>query len=156
MRKGEAPQFPFEYFFADRKFERSYRFDRKVGELFSAFAGLAILISCLGVFGLISFTAEQSTKEIGVRKVLGASAAGIVIRLSVQFARWVIIAGLIAWPVAWYVMSRWLQGFAYRVSLGPVEFLTAGLLALLTALATVFHQALKAALADPAQSLRHE
>jgi len=154
-REG-APSYPFEYFFADREFERSYRFDRRVGEMFSVFALLAIAISCLGVFGLISYTVERSTKEIGVRKVLGASAAGIVRLLSLQFVRWILAANLIAWPIAWLVMRRWLQGFAYRIDPGPVEFLAAAGLALLIALATILNQALRAARADPSRSLRYE
>ncbi len=151
-----APEYPFEYFFADEKFDRFYRYEQKVGELFGLFSVLAIVISCLGIFGMISFTAEQSTKEIGVRKVLGASAASIVLLLSKRFVRWVLAANVIAWPVAWFAMNRWLEGFAYRVSLNPLFFPLAGLTALAIALATVSYHSIKTAFADPAESLRYE
>jgi putative ABC transport system permease protein len=151
-----APEYPFEHFFTDEQFSRYYRFEQKVGEMFSLFSFLAIVISCLGVFGLISYMAEQSTKEIGVRKTLGASTAGIVFLLSKRFIRWILAANLIAWPLAWYMMHVWLQGFAYRVSLNPLLFPLAGLIALAVALATVSYQSLKAALADPVDSLRYE
>jgi putative ABC transport system permease protein len=151
-----APEYPFEHFFADEKFDRYYRYEQKVGELFGLFSILAIVISCLGIFGMISFTAEQSTKEIGVRKVLGASAASIVLLLSKRFVRWVLTANLVAWPLAWFAMNRWLEGFAYRISINPLFFPLAGLTALAIALATVSYHSLKTALADPAESLRYE
>jgi putative ABC transport system permease protein len=151
-----APEYPFEHFFADEKFDRYYRYEQKVGELFGLFSILAIVISCLGIFGMISFTAEQSTKEIGVRKVLGASAASIVLLLSKRFVRWVLTANLVAWPLAWFAMNRWLEGFAYRISINPLFFPLAGLTALTIALATVSYHSLKTALADPAESLRYE
>jgi putative ABC transport system permease protein len=151
-----APEYPFEHFFIDEQFARYYRFEQKVGELFSLFSILAIVISCLGVFGLISYMAEQSTKEIGVRKVLGASTAGIVLLLSKRFIRWVLVANLIAWPLAWFAMHRWLAGFAYRVSIDPIFFPLAGLAALVIALASVSYQSLKSAFANPANSLRYE
>jgi putative ABC transport system permease protein len=151
-----APEYPFEHFFTDEKFARYYRFEQNVGELFTLFSILALVISCLGVFGMISYTAEQSTKEIGVRKILGAGTAGIILLLSRRFVRWVLLANLIAWPLAWYAMHVWLQGFAYRVSLNPLLFPLAGLAALAIALATVAYQSLKAAFANPADSLRYE
>jgi putative ABC transport system permease protein len=151
-----APEYPFEHFFADEKFDRYYRYEQRVGELFGLFSILAIVISCLGIFGMISFTAEQSTKEIGVRKVLGASAASIVLLLSKQFVRWVLAANLAAWPLAWFAMNRWLEGFAYRVSINPIFFPLAGLTALVIALATVSYHSIKTAFADPAASLRYE
>jgi putative ABC transport system permease protein len=151
-----APGYPFEHFFTDEQFARFYRFEKRVGELFTLFSILAIVISCLGVFGMISYTAEQSTKEIGVRKILGAGTAGIILLLSRRFVRWVLLANLIAWPLAWYIMHVWLQGFAYRVSLNPLLFLLAGLAALAIALVTVAYQSLKAALANPIDSLRYE
>ncbi len=151
-----APKYPFEHFFTDEQFDHYYRFEQKVGAMFSLFSFLAIVISCLGVFGLISYMAEQSTKEIGVRKTLGAGATGIVFLLSKRFIRWILAANLIAWPLAWYIMQVWLQGFAYRVSMNPLLFPLAGLIALAVALATVSYQSLKAALADPVDSLRYE
>jgi putative ABC transport system permease protein len=151
-----APEYPFEHFFADEKFDRFYRYEQKVGELFGLFSVLAIVISCLGIFGMISFTAEQNTKEIGVRKVLGASAASIILLLSKKFVRWVLAANLVAWPLAWFAMNRWLEGFAYRVSINPLFFPLAGLIALAIALATVSYHSVKTAFANPAESLRHE
>jgi putative ABC transport system permease protein len=151
-----ASAYPFEHFFTNERFARFYRFEQRVGRLFALFAVLAVVISCLGVFGLISYTAEQSTKEIGVRKVLGAGVGGIVLLLTRRFVRWVLLANLIAWPLAWYVMFRWLQGFAYRVPFNVALFPLAGLLALAVALATVSYQAVKAALADPVRALRYE
>ena len=151
-----APEYPFEHFFADEKFGRYYRYEQKVGELFGLFSILAVVISCLGVFGMISFTAEQCTKEIGVRKVLGASAASIVLLLSKRFVRWVLAANLAAWPLAWFAMNRWLEGFAYRDSINPLFFPLAGLTALVVALATVSYHSVKTAFADPAESLRYE
>ncbi len=154
-REG-APQFPFEHFFANESFERRFRFDRKVGEMLSAFAVLAVVICCLGIFGLISFTTQQSSKEIGIRKVLGGSVIGIVVLLSKKFTRWVVIANIVAWPAAWYIMHAWLQGFAYRTSVSPAAFFAAGFLSLLVAVLSISYQALKAALADPIKSLRYE
>lgn len=151
-----APEYPFEHFFTDEKFDRYYRYEQRVGELFGLFAILAIVISCLGVFGLISYTAEQSTKEIGVRKVLGASTTSIVLLLSKRFVRWVLWANLIAWPLAWFAMHKWLEGFAYRVSINPLFFPLAGLTALVIALVTVSYHSIKTAFTDPADSLRYE
>jgi putative ABC transport system permease protein len=151
-----APEYPFEHFFTDEKFTRYYRYEQKVGELYALFAALAVVISCLGVFGLISYTAEQSTKEIGVRKVLGASAASIVLLLSKRFVRWVLAANLVAWPLAWFAMNKWLEGFAYRAAINPLFFPLAGLTALIIAVATVSYHSIKTAFTDPADSLRYE
>ena len=120
------------------------------------FAGLAILVACLGLFGLAAFTAEQRTKEIGVRKVLGASTRSIVLLLSKEFANLVIIANLIAWPVAYFAVGDWLQNFAYRVDVTWWVFALAGLTALLIALGTVGYQAIRAALSNPIETLRYE
>jgi putative ABC transport system permease protein len=117
---------------------------------------IAILIGCLGLFGLASFTAVQRTKEIGIRKVLGASVSGIVALLSKEFLKLVLIANLIAWPVAWFAMSKWLENFAYSIDIGVGTFLLAAALALLIALLTVSYQSIKAALANPVKSLRNE
>jgi putative ABC transport system permease protein len=151
-----APEYPFEHFFTDEKFARFYRYEQKVGELFTLFSILAIVISCLGVFGMISYTTEQSTKEIGVRKVLGASTASIVLLLSKRFVRWVLGANLVAWPLAWFAMNLWLEGFAYRVSINPLFFPLAGLTALAIALVTVSYHSFKTAFIDPVDSLRYE
>ncbi len=117
---------------------------------------MAIGIACLGLFGLASFSAEQKTKEIGVRKVLGASVSGITFLLTKEFTRWVLVANLVAWPVAWVVMNSWLQGFAYRTQIGWPVFLLSGLLALGIALITVSYQSIKAATLNPVDSLKYE
>lgn len=120
------------------------------------FAGLAIALSCLGLFGMAVFSIERRTKEIGIRKVLGASVGGVVTLLSKDFIKLVLLANLIAWPVAWYAMSKWLQDFAYRIELGWWTFALAGGVALLIALLTVSAQAIRAALANPVEALRYE
>jgi putative ABC transport system permease protein len=150
------PGYPFEYSFMDDEFNRMYQTDQTVGKLFTFFAAIAIIISCLGLFGLAAYTAEQRTKEIGIRKVLGASVQNIVLLLSREFVRLVIIAFVIATPLAWYVMSLWLENFAYSVSISPWMFAVAGLLALVIAFVTVSWQAIKAAFMNPVKSLRSE
>ena len=117
---------------------------------------LAIFIACLGLFGLASFTAEQRTKEIGIRKALGASVSNIVIRLSMEFTKWVLVANIIAWPIAYFAVDRWLQNFAYRISIGIGTFITAALSAFVIAWLTVGYQAIKAARANPVEALRYE
>jgi putative ABC transport system permease protein len=146
----------FRYAFADEVFDKQYRADQRFATLFAFFAALAIGIACLGLLGLAAFTAQQRTKEIGVRKVLGASVVDVVVLLSKDFLRLVVAAVLIASPVAYFLMRGWLENFAYRVELGPWMFLLAGGLALLLALATVSTQALRAASADPVKALRYE
>ncbi len=150
------PGYPFEYKFLDADYEKMYRGEMVMGVLAAIFAGIAIFIACLGLFGLAAFTAEQRRKEVGVRKVLGASVPGLVALLSKDFALLVVAAFVVASPVAYVLMSRWLDGFAYRVDLGPVIFVVAGLVALVVALATVSVHALRAATADPVKSLRYE
>jgi putative ABC transport system permease protein len=150
------PGTPFEYHFLDEAYDRLYRTEQRMGTLFNYFAGLAILVSCLGLFGLASFMAEKRTKEIGIRKILGASLSGIIVLLNKQFTKWVLIANLISWPIAYYVMFRWLRGFAYRVNLGVGAFILAALIALGIAVVTVSYQSLKAAWADPVDALRYE
>ena len=150
------PLFPFTYSFVDADFQKLYHSETVVGTLATLFAGLAIFIACLGLFGLAAFTAEQRTKEIGVRKVLGASVASVVALLSKDFLRLVLIAILIASPIAWYAMSRWLQDFAYRIDLSWWMFALAGVLAVSIALLTVSFQSIKAALMNPVKSLRSE
>jgi ABC-type antimicrobial peptide transport system permease subunit len=154
--KNFSPNFPYEYAFLDQGVEDMYQAEKRLGKIFSSFAFLAIFISCLGIFGLASFSAERRTKEIGIRKVLGASVSHIVVLLSKEFSRWIILANIIAWPVGWYVMHKWLQNFAYRSSLNPLVFLLAGMLSLLIAALPVGYQAVKAAVTDPVDSLRYE
>ncbi|WP_229311120.1 ABC transporter permease [Larkinella soli] len=150
------PKFPFAYQFADEEYRKLYHSEQVVGRLANYFAFLAIFISCLGLFGLSAFTAEQRTKEIGVRKVLGASVFGIVSLLSKDFLRLVLIAILIACPLAWYAMSRWLQDFAYKTDLEWWLFAGAGAIAVGIAVLTISFQSIKAALLNPVKSLRSE
>lgn len=149
------PGNPFTYHFADTAFDAYYRADRRFATLFAGFAGIAILIACLGLFGLASFTAARRTKEIGVRKVLGASVGSVVTLLSKDFVLLVGIAFLLATPAAYFYMNDWLADFAYRIELGLGVFLLAGALTLAISLVTVSYQALKAARADPVKSLHH-
>lgn len=150
------PQYPCEYRFFDEDFGRMYQDDERMGSLLKIFAGMAIIIACLGLFGLASYTAEQRTKEIGVRKFLGASSPGIVLLLSKEFAKWVVVANLLAWPCAYFLMKNWLQGFAYRSALAWWLFVLAGTGTLIIALLTVSFQAFRAARANPVESLRYE
>jgi putative ABC transport system permease protein len=150
------PLRPFQYSFLDESFDAQYRADERLSQIFSYFSILAIFIACLGLFGLASYTAEQRTKEIGIRKILGASISGIVKLLTEEFSRWVLFANIIAWPVAYFAMRKWLQGFAYRTSIGFLTFVWSALIALSIALLTVSYQALKAAKANPVKSLRYE
>jgi putative ABC transport system permease protein len=150
------PKVPFTYRFSDKEFDNLYRSEQVISRLSDYFALLAIFISCLGLFGLATFTAGQRTKEIGVRKVLGASVAGIVQMLSKDFLKLVLFASVIAFPVAWWAMIKWLQNFAYRTDIGWWVFAAAGIIALLIALVTVSFQAIKAAVANPVKSLRTE
>ncbi len=150
------PAYPFEYHFLDQQFEEMYQTDLRQQTILSVFAGLAIFIACLGLFGLASFSAQQRTKEIGVRKVLGASVGQIISLLSIDFLKLILIAFVIASPIAWYFMNRWLQNFAYQIDISWWIFALAGVLAMLIALITVSFQAVKAALANPVNSLRSE
>jgi len=154
--RGLVPGVSFEYSFLDASFDRQYAAEEKLGRISFYFSLLAILIACLGLFGLAAFFAEQRTKEIGVRKVLGASVAGIVGLLSKDFIKLMLVANLLAWPVAWYAMNKWLQDFAYRINIGWWIFALAGGVALFIALLTVSTQAIKAALANPVEVLRYE
>ncbi|MGD8536764.1 MAG: ABC transporter permease [Candidatus Aminicenantes bacterium] len=150
------PGYPFEQFFLDTDFDRQYRADEQIGNVFGIFTFLGLFIACLGLLGLASFTAESRIKEIGIRKVLGASVGGIVLMLSKQFTKWVLLANCIAWPVAYYFMDRWLKNFAFRIDIGIWTFVLSGVLVLLVALLTVSYQSIKAALANPVDSLRYE
>jgi putative ABC transport system permease protein len=146
----------FNHFFLDDYFKRQYQADQRFGVVFGLFAFFGVLIACLGLFGLSFFTIAQRTKEIGVRKVLGASVPKIFGLLSKDFAKPVLLANLIAWPIAWYAINKWLEEFAYRIEIGLGMFVIAGSLALGIALLTVSYQALKAALANPVEALKYE
>ena len=150
------PKFPFTYQFSDSEFSKLYKSEAIVSRLSNCFAFLAIFISCLGLFGLATFTAVQRTKEIGVRKVLGASVPQIIAMLSGSFIKLIVISMFIAFPVAWYFMNKWLENFAYKVHLGWIIFFIAGSVAVMIALLTVSYQAIKAAIANPVKSLRTE
>lgn len=150
------PADPFSFYFLDELFDRQYRADMIFGKVFGAFAFLAVLIACFGLLGLSAYNVVQRTKEIGVRKVLGASVVSIAGLLSKDFVKLVLAANLVAWPVAYFAMNRWLQDFAYRVNIGWWVFALAGGAALLIALLTVSLQAIKAALANPVEALRYE
>jgi putative ABC transport system permease protein len=146
----------FDYFFLDEFFDRQYRSEERFGNLFMNFAILAIIISCLGLLGLASYSTLQRTKEIGVRRVLGASVTGIVQLLSADFLKLVMIAFLVSCPIAWFAMHRWLQDFAYRTPLGWWIFAGSGIVALTIAFGTISYQAIRAAIAPPVKSLRSE
>jgi putative ABC transport system permease protein len=150
------PGNPFDYFFLDEAFNRQYKNDQLFGKAFTLFAGLAIFIACLGLLGLSAFGTSQRIKEIGIRKVLGASVTNIVLLLSKDFIWLILIAFLIATPIAWWIMHQWLQDFAYRIVLSPWVFVAAGLLAIIIAMLTISFQAIKAAMAAPVRSLRTE
>jgi ABC-type antimicrobial peptide transport system permease subunit len=154
--KQYNPQYPFEYVFADESYAQKFREEQRTGTLAALFAGLTIFISCLGLFGLAAYMAENRIKEIGVRKVLGASVASITALLSKDFIKLVLISILIASPVAWFAMNNWLLTYNYRIQIGWWVFAASGLLAVLIALLTVSYQAIKAAIANPVKSLRSE
>jgi putative ABC transport system permease protein len=147
---------PFQYNFMDDEFNRIYQSEQNTGKIFVSFAFFAILIACLGLFGLVTYAAEQRTKEIGIRKVLGASAGNIVAMLSNDFLKLIGIAAIISAPVAWYAMNKWLQDFAYHTSINLWVFVVAGVLAVLITIVTVSFRAIKAALTNPVISLRSE
>ena len=156
LNKAVSPGLPFEYEFLDESFDSMYRQERRVGKVAITFALLAIIIACLGLFGLATYIAEQRTKEIGVRKVLGASVINIVRMLSKDFVKLVLLAFLIAAPIAWWFMNKWLEDFAYRIDLSWWIFAATGLISLTIALITLSFQAIKAALSNPIKSLRTE
>ena len=156
ISKAINPKFPFTYKFSDQEFDKLYRSEQVVNRLANYFAILAIFISCLGLFGLATFAASQRTKEISVRKVLGASVPNILALLSGNFLKPVFIAIVIACPVAWYAMNKWLEDFAYKIDIGWGVFAIAALITIGIALLTVSFQAIKAAIANPVKSLRTE
>jgi putative ABC transport system permease protein len=147
---------PLNYSFLDERYEQTYIAERKTGIILTVFATLTIFIACLGLFGLTIFTAEQRTREIGIRKVLGSSVSGIVQLLSKEFVKLVAIAFVLAVPIGWWAMHKWLEGFAYRIDINWIIFAKAAGIALLITVVTMSFQAIKAALANPVQSLRSE
>jgi ABC-type antimicrobial peptide transport system permease subunit len=154
--KKYNPAYPFEYRFVDDQFNNMFLSEMLISKLSRVFAALAIIISCLGLFGLAAYTAERRTKEIGVRKVLGASVAGLAGLLSKDFLKLVALSCLVAFPISWLVMNKWLQNYTYRIDISLGIFVAAGALAIIIALATVSFQAIKAAIANPVKSLRNE
>jgi putative ABC transport system permease protein len=150
------PGTPFEFSFLDAIYDAQYRNEERTGRVFTIFTFFALFVACLGLLGLASFAAEQRTKEIGIRKVLGASVPGIILMMSREFTRWVLLANIIAWPIAYYTMHRWLQSFAYRSDIGLFVFILSGFIAVVIALLTVSFQAVRAATANPIDSLRYE
>lgn len=149
-------QYPIEYVFLDEEYDALYRAEERLGQLFGYFTALAVIIGCLGLFGLSAFSAEQRTKEIGIRRVLGATIPGVMVLLTKEFTKWVLAAIVIAWPTGYFIMNTWLQNFAYRIDLGFSTFLLAAVLALFISIITVIFQAFKTALANPVDSLRYE
>jgi putative ABC transport system permease protein len=140
----------------DEDYDNMYRTEERMGTLLNYFSVLAVFIACLGLFGLVSFSTEQRTKEIGIRKVLGATVPGIVMLLGKDFVKLVLLANIIAWSVAYYAMNSWLQDFAYRVNINLLVFLVTAVLSAFIALVTVSSQATKAAMTNPVKSLRYE
>ena len=156
IMKKFSPNHPFEYQFFDEIFERTYQTEQKTGKQFSIITILSILIACMGLFGLALFTTQKRTKEIGIRKVMGASVKHIMLLFAREFLKWIVVANLIAWPVAYFVMNRWLQNFAFRIHIGWFHFLATGGISIAIALITVSYQILKTATANPVDSLRYE
>ena len=154
--KQYAPSTPFDYTFLDKSFANAYLTEQRTGVVFGVFTGLAILIACLGLFGLVAYMAETKTKEIGIRKVMGASVNQLVALLSKDFLQLVLLAFVIASPLAWWAMDNWLQDFEYRIKISWWIFAISGFLAVLIAFLTVSYQAIKAALMNPVKSLKSE
>ena len=150
------PAYPFEFSFFDKVFDKEYNNENKVRGLITLFSLIAASISCLGLLGLASYSTERRIKEIGIRKTLGATFLGIVVMLTKEFTKLVLISNVIAWPIAYYFMTNWLQNFAFRTDLGLWTFIISGVIALIIALISVGHIAVKAALSNPVKSLRWE
>ena len=150
------PYRPFEYSFLDETFDSQYRPDERLSKIFASFTTFAIFIACLGLFGLASFLSEQRTKEIGIRKILGASVPGIIMLLWRQFGKLILIGNIIAIPLAYYILHKWLQNFHYRISIGVEIFLLSTIMIAAIAVLSISYQSIKAALANPIDSLRYE
>ena len=147
---------PFEYHFLDEDYEALYKTEQRTGEIFTTFSALAILLACLGLFALAAFAITRRTKEIGIRKVLGASVPGIMRMLSQDFLKLILIAAVLTFPIAWWAMHKWLMDFAYRVNIGWWVFVVAAMAAILIALIAISFHSIKAAIANPVKSLRTE
>ncbi len=150
------PEFPFVFSFLDEDIDRLYRGEEQTSRIIRTFSIIAVFIACLGLFGLAAFAAERRTKEIGIRKVLGATTSKIIFLLSTEFSKWVLVSNIVAWPIAYYAMNRWLQGFTYRTGIGLWIFFLAALITFIVALLTVSYQAIKAAVTNPVDALRYE
>lgn len=150
------PGNPFDYFFLDDYFNRQYENEKKFGELFTVFAALAMIVGCLGLFGLSAYTATQRTKEIGIRKALGSTDQGIFVLLSTEYVKLVMLSIILAVPIVWYVMAQWIETFPYRTTISPMIFLVAGVTVLLVSILTVSYQTIRAARTNPVESLRYE
>jgi putative ABC transport system permease protein len=151
-----VPDAPFEYSFLDEDYEHLYDNEIRTRKLFTIFSLLAIFIACMGLYGLSSYIAEQKIREIGIKKVHGATVSGIVNQLNLNFAKWVLIANIFAWPAAWFAMKRWLQNFAYRIDIPWWTFVAGALLSILIAVIITSFQTIRAALRNPSESLRYE
>jgi putative ABC transport system permease protein len=147
---------PFDYRFLDEELDQMYRPEQRMGVLFNLFSLLAILISCLGLFGMASFMAEQRTKEIGIRKTHGSSIFNIFILFNGRFVKWILIANVIAWPVAWFAMNRWLENYAYKTTVSWWIFPIAAAVSVIIGFITVSYQSLRAAATNPAETLHYE
>lgn len=154
--KKVAPNAPFEYTFLDQNFDQLFREEQRLGKLFTVMSGIAIFVAALGLLGLASFTAEQRTREIGIRKVLGASVSSINTLLSQEFMKLIAISFALACVFGWYAMNEWLSVFAFRIELSPSVFLVSGLTTAAIALATVSYHFIKAAKSNPCDAIRHE
>jgi len=146
----------FEYSFLDSRINQLYESEKKMQDLFVIFSALSIMVACLGLLGLVSFTAELRTKEIGIRKVLGASTGSVIVLLSKEFIKWILLANIVAWPLAWFMANKWLQNFAYRTNIGWIVFVLAGFMTMLIAIFTFIFQTVRTACAKPVNSLRYE
>jgi putative ABC transport system permease protein len=154
--KEFGPDIPFDYSFMDAEFDKLYRSDQVMGQVFTVFTVLSVLVACLGLLGLAIYTAERRMKEISIRKVLGASVQNVVTMLSTDFLKLIIIASVLAFPIAWYAMSKWLQGFAFRTGISWWVFAMSAAITLAIALITISFQSIKAALTNPVKSLHSE
>jgi putative ABC transport system permease protein len=154
--KEMVPDQPFRYSFMDQELADLYEAEKKAGQVFGIFSALAIVIACVGLFGLAAYTASLRTKEIGIRKVLGASVFSVILLLSRDFTRLIVVAFVLSVPISWYIMDQWLEGFAYRIDVGMGAFVIAGIAAILISWITVSYQSIRAAFVNPVNSLRSE
>jgi putative ABC transport system permease protein len=153
---NEPAEMPLKYEFLEDNLMAAYEAEQRAGTLFGVFSSLAIVIACVGLFGLAAYTANLRTKEIGIRKVMGASVSSVILLLTKEFTKLIMIAFVLAVPISWYIMNNWLDGFAFRTNIGPGTFLFAGALALGISWLTVSYQSVKAAIKDPVKSLKSE